>query len=165
MPKLVLIIHNVRSAHNVGSLLRSADGLGVTKVYLSGYSPYPTTQNDNRLPHQAAKIHRRIEKTSLGAETSVNWQHINDINRLISKLRTDKFQIAALEQNPKSKALDKFRTSKPTALIVGSERDGLPDEIIAKCDLVLEIPMLGQKESFNVAVAGAMALYHLRYRA
>lgn len=163
MRKVVLLVHNVRSSHNVGSLLRTADGLGIDKVYLTGYSPYPLAPGDTRLPHIAAKTTRQIAKTALGAEKSVKWQHEPDINKVLDELKHKSYEIAALEQAPGAIPLHKFKPPLKTALIVGNEIDGLNPEVLAFCSRVIDIPMRGQKESFNVAAAAAMALYYLRY--
>jgi len=160
-----LIVHNLRSAHNVGSLFRTAEGLGVGKVWLSGYSPYPLAKNDDRLPHIADKVDKRIAKTALGAEKLVPWQKATDINKVMVKLRAQGFTIAALEQTADSIKLPDFRPSDRLALIVGREVEGLEPEVLARCDLCLEIPMFGRKESFNVAQAAAMALYRCRFQA
>ncbi|KKU19890.1 MAG: tRNA/rRNA methyltransferase (SpoU) [Candidatus Saccharibacteria bacterium GW2011_GWA2_46_10] len=162
--KLRLIIHNVRSTYNVGSLLRTSDGLGVEKVYMTGYTPYPQVKNDRRLPHLQQSISRRIHKTALGAEDTVVCEHQPDIKILISKLQKSGFQVVALEQTAQAKNIIDFKLNNDTALIVGEEISGLEPEIVAMTDWQLEIPMLGQKESFNVAVAAAIALYHLRYK-
>lgn len=162
MPKLVLIAHNIRSCHNVGSILRTADGLGV-EVYLTGYSPYPKLKNDPRLPHQADKLDRQIHKTALGAEKTVTWNQQSDISVVIKTLHQNSFVVAGLEQAPGSHPLQTFSNQKDIALIIGNEAEGLEPEILANCDLVLEIPMLGKKESYNVVQAAAMALYHLRF--
>lgn len=163
MVNLILIVHNVRSAHNVGSLLRTADGLGVRQVYLTGYTPYPKVKADIRLPHESARVSKRIEKTSLGAEKYVDWRQTEDIRSLIKGLKADGFKIIALEQATGSKKLEGYNDKNDAALIVGSERGGLSRDILCQCDEIIEIPMLGHKESFNVSVAGAMALYRLRY--
>ena len=163
MRQIILIIHNVRSAHNVGALLRTADGLGVEKVIISGYSPYPPAKDDVRLPHIAQKAGRAIQKTALGAEASVNWQKVDDISIYLDKLTADNWAIAALEQTESAKALSGYRPPNKIALIVGNEVGGLEDELLAKLPIHLEIPMMGAKESLNVAAAGAIGLYHLRY--
>ncbi|HUC87946.1 MAG TPA: TrmH family RNA methyltransferase [Candidatus Binatia bacterium] len=160
---LILIIHNVRSTHNVGSMLRSSDGLGVDKVYMTGYTPYPRQVRDSRLPHLASKIDNQIHKTALGAETTVNWQFEPDIAVLIKHLRREGYAICALEQTPDSIALPEFKPPAKLALIVGREVEGLEEQVIQAADYCVAIPMLGQKESFNVAVAAAIALYHCRY--
>jgi len=163
MRQLVLIAHNLRSAHNVGSLLRTAEGLGVKQVFLTGYTPYPLAQNDDRLPHLALKIDRQIGKTSLGAEKTIDWRHADEIDSVLADLKEKGFTIAALEQAPESIKLPDYRPPDKLALIVGREVEGLERAVLDSSDLILEIPMLGQKESFNVASAAAMALYHCRY--
>ncbi len=163
MTELVLIAHNLRSSHNVGSLLRTAEGLGVGKVWLTGYSPYPLSSSDERLPHLARKTDAQIAKTALGAEKLVPWEHAGDIQAVITGLKTDGFTVAGLEQTASSTALPDFKTPQKIALIVGRETEGLEPEILEVCDLSLEIPMPGRKESFNVVQAAAMALYHLRF--
>ncbi len=160
---IVLIAHNLRSCHNVGSLLRTAEGLGVTMVVLSGYTPYPSKSSDARLPHLAAKIHKQIHKTALGAETSQPWQHAEDIFAIISDLKKQGYVVAAVEQDPDSIALPNFVPSKKIALLVGREVEGVEPDVLAACDQVLEIPMYGSKESFNVVQAAAMSLYHCRF--
>jgi 23S rRNA (guanosine2251-2'-O)-methyltransferase len=163
MVDLVLVAHNVRSAHNVGSLLRTADGVGITKVYLSGYSPYPLKPGDVRLPHIARSVNQKIAKTSLGAEKSVAWEYSEDVVDVMKSLKKRGYKLAALEQAANSVPLPDFKLPQKLALIVGSETNGLQPRLLEKCDHVLEIPMLGAKESFNVAQATAMALYHLRF--
>jgi 23S rRNA (guanosine2251-2'-O)-methyltransferase len=163
MRKLVLVAHNLRSAHNVGSLLRTAEGLGVGKVWLTGYSPYPLSDEDGRLPHLARKTHNQIAKTALGAEKVVPWQHSEDIETVIADLKSRGFTVAGLEQTPAAVPLPGFKPPAKLAIIVGREVEGLEPEILALCDTVLEIPMPGRKESFNVAAAAAMALYHARF--
>lgn len=161
--RVVLVVQNVRSAHNVGSLLRTADGLGIEKVYFCGFTPYPETKIDKRLPHVAKRAGQQIKKTSLGAEASVTWQHRESVFDLLSELKSEKFITAALEQSSASIMLPKYTPAGDIALIVGSEASGLDQKVLDAVDVSLEIPMLGAKESFNVAVAAGMALYHLRF--
>lgn len=161
--QLALVVHNVRSAHNVGSLIRTAEGLGLTKVYLTGYTPYPATANDARLPHVAERAGRQISKTALGAEKSLNWEHCAEFSMAAGRLRDEGYKIAGLEQAKSSLDITEFRPAPKMALVVGREVDGLEQEILSDCDTILEIPMAGQKESFNVAAAAAMALYHLKF--
>jgi 23S rRNA (guanosine2251-2'-O)-methyltransferase len=163
MSDLVLIVHNVRSAHNVGSILRSADGLGVRRVILSGYTPYPMTKNDSRLPHIASKVDAQIAKTALGAERSVTSEHTDNISSAIKALKADGFVVAALEQAPGSLPLPDFVPPQRLAVVVGREVEGIEPDVLSLCDQVLEIPMRGSKESYNVAVAAAIAMYHCRY--
>jgi 23S rRNA (guanosine2251-2'-O)-methyltransferase len=163
MTELILIAHNLRSAHNVGSLLRTCEGLGIQKVFLTGYTPYPLGADDNRLPHLAQKTDKQISKTGLGAEKLMLWQHVSDINTVLVDLKGRGFVIAALEQDQGSTKLPDFEPPAKLALIVGREVEGVEPEILAVCDNILEIPMFGRKESFNVVQAAAMALYQLRF--
>jgi tRNA G18 (ribose-2'-O)-methylase SpoU len=146
-------------------MLRTADGLGVTQVYFTGYTPYPSQPNDERLPHLKVKIDKQISKTALGAEKTVNWKHVEDISEAIKDLKKEEYLIAALEQTPGSQSLNSYKSSKNIALVVGNEVDGLDAETINMTDIALEIPMSGSKESFNVAVAAAIALYALKFNA
>ncbi len=163
MRSLVLIAHNLRSAHNVGSLLRTAEGLGVKQVFLTGYTPYPLRPADGRLPHLTQKIDKQIAKTALGAEKMIAWQQQTNVDECITTLKKQGFMVAALEQSQTSIDLASFKPPKKLALVVGREVEGIEPEILQLCDQVLEIPMQGRKESFNVAQAAAMALYELRF--
>jgi len=160
---IVLIVHNVRSCNNVGSLLRLADGLGISKVYLTGYTPYPKSNNDSRLPYISERIDKKIKKTALGAELSVNWESKEDITILLNELAKEKYEITALEQSDDSIKISQYKPGARIALIVGREVEGIEPEILKRVNKVLEIPMLGQKESFNVVQAATMALFELRY--
>lgn len=159
----VLIAHNLRSCHNVGSLLRTAEGLGVKRVYLTGYTPYPTINNDTRLPHQVANTQRQIHKTALGAENIIDWEHHDNIEGLVKKLRSENYQIIGLEQTRDAILLPEYSSGSRIALIVGREVEGIEPEVLDLTDLRLAIPMDGLKESFNVVQAAAIALYHCRY--
>lgn len=163
MRQIIVIAHNIRSTHNVGSLLRTADGLGVEMVYLSGYTPYPLMPHDARLPHQARKTAAQIAKTALGAEQMIAWQYEADVLRVIKRLQVAGFQVAALEQSPGAVTLPDFEPPNNIALVLGREVEGLEPDVLAACDVTLEIPMFGRKESFNVTMAAAMALYHCRF--
>ncbi len=163
MRDIILIAHNLRSCHNVGSLLRTAEGLGVSQVILSGYTPYPLHNNDRRLPHEALKITRQIHKTALGAETMLPNTHHADIFPVIAKLKKNGYLIAAIEQADHAKALPNYHPPEKIVLLVGREVEGVEPEVLAACDMALEIPMFGRKESYNVVQAAAMALYHCRF--
>lgn len=160
---IVVIAHNIRSTHNVGSILRTCEGLGITKLYLSGYTPYPKTAVDDRLPHIAEKLHKQINKTALGAEDAVAWEHHTDVKTLIHQLAKTGYAVTALEQSDTSISLPSFKTPQKIALLLGEEVEGVSAELLAQCAATLEIPMFGKKESFNVSVAAAMALYHFRF--
>ncbi|HSW85687.1 MAG TPA: TrmH family RNA methyltransferase [Candidatus Saccharimonadales bacterium] len=163
MRSLVLIAHNLRSAHNIGSLLRTAEGLGVDKVYLTGYTPYPSSPDDNRLPHISHKVNRQIIKTSLNAEKTIDWQHVSNVSKPLNDLKRNGFSIVALEQSEQAVQLPIYFPPDKLALIVGREVGGIEKQILDRCDQIVEIPMIGQKESFNVVQAAAMALYTFRF--
>lgn len=161
--KIILIAHNLRSCHNVGSLLRTAEGLGVTHVYLTGYTPYPRKDNDTRLPHEVQKLHKQIQKTALGAEETVAWIHMDDVGEAIAKVKQVGYTVMAVEQTPGSTKLPDYVAPAKLALLVGREVEGVEPEVLAACDGALEIPMFGQKESFNVVQAAAMVMYHCTF--
>jgi tRNA G18 (ribose-2'-O)-methylase SpoU len=161
--KIVLIVHDIRSCHNVGSLLRTAEGIGVEHVYLTGYTPYPVAPDDSRLPHVRDKLAKQIHKTALGAEAFVPWSHQEQVVTTIQNLKTEGYQIIALEQTPDSVLLPLFRPHTDIALLVGREVEGIDTKLLALCDAAVEVPMAGRKESFNVVQAAAMALYHCRF--
>jgi tRNA G18 (ribose-2'-O)-methylase SpoU len=158
--EIVVIAHNIRSIYNVGSILRTCDGFGVTKLYLSGYTPAP----DKGLPHIRAKIQTALHKTALGAEQIVAIQSASDIYQLIEQLRADGYYILGLEQDQQAIALTNFCQPNINrfAVLLGEETKGLTPELRRACDSLVEIPMFGRKESFNVAVAAGIALYELR---
>jgi 23S rRNA (guanosine2251-2'-O)-methyltransferase len=160
---IVVIAHDIRSTHNVGSLLRTAEGLGVKTVYLTGYTPYPSQSTDERLPHIAQKLHKQIQKTALGAEASQPWIHEPDVIALLKLLKADGYHVIGLEQSVHSVPLPSFAAPQKVALLLGREVEGIESELLSICDMLLEIPMFGQKESFNVVQATAMALYQLRF--
>lgn len=151
---MIVIIDNVRSMHNVGSILRTADGAGVEKVYMSGVTPIPVDRlNRKRLP---------MTKISLGAEDSVAWEHVASTSRLITRLRREKYIIVALEQSKQSVDYRSLRFGKRAriALIVGNEVIGISSNVLKRCDYIVDIPMLGTKESLNVSVAFGIFAYH-----
>lgn len=149
----------------MGSLLRTAEGLAIHRVYLTGYTPYPQEPDDKRMPHISRRVNAQISKTALGAENMVPWRHLEELSIAVEILKKEGYFIAALEQTNDSIPLNEFKAPAKIALIVGNEVDGLNDASLRLADKILCIPMSGSKESFNVAVAAAMALYHLRYQA
>ncbi len=160
---IIIIAHNLRSIHNVGSILRTADGHGAEKVYLTGYSPYPRTTNDSRLPHIANKLTKQLHKTALGAEMADNIVYQEDIMTVVARLKTQGYQIVAVEQTDQSLMLPDYTPLAHIALIVGREVEGVEQSVLDQCDVAVEIPMSGRKESFNVSIAAAIALYHCRF--
>lgn len=162
MQKVCLVLYDIRSTHNVGSMFRSADGLGA-EIVLVGITPRPIGDtNDDRLPHVSKKAHDAIAKTALGAENTVPWHYFQDSIVALEYLKNRDYYIAALEQDVSSVTITKHTRSKDIALIVGPEVSGLPDDVLKSVDVIYEIPMIGAKESFNVSVAAALALYEFR---
>lgn len=149
LPRRIVVCHNIRSRHNIGSIFRTADGAGVGKIFLCGITPAPP--------------HSNIEKVSLGAEKYVEWEKSKSSRRVIEKLKKDGFQIISLERAKGAISYDKFRFQKnKIALIIGNEIKGLPQSILKRSNKIIYIPMLGKKESLNVSVAFGVAIYHLK---
>lgn len=162
MPQTFVILHDIRSTHNVGAILRTCDGFGVSKVYVGGFTPYPHVVQDTRLPHIYEKLTKDIAKTALGAEKTVDIELYDDLSSLMRSLRDKKVSIIALEQTPASITLSTFK--KPAgdiALLLGREVEGIDQIYLSQCDYCVELPMKGEKESFNVSVATGIALYAL----
>lgn len=159
--KLVVIAHNIRSTHNVGAILRTCDGFGVAKVYCTGYTPYPAVPGDSRLAHLSRKITNQIRKTALGAETTVPIEQSDGLSPVLQTLKADGYQLVALEQDARSVPLPDFQPPQKIALLLGEEVHGISPELLKLCDAIIEIPMKGAKESFNVSVAAGIALYAL----
>lgn len=154
-----VIAHNIRSLLNVGSIFRTADAFGVTKLYLTGYTGRP----DN-------VVHKnKISKSALGAEDFVPWQHNVSAVRAISKLRKEfpNLLVVGLENNTKVKkpiVLPAFKATFPLVLILGEEVAGIQKPLLKLCDELVEIPMQGKKESLNVSVAFGVAAYQIRLK-
>ena len=158
MPEITVIAHNIRSTHNVGSIFRTAEGFGVKRIILSGYTPYPLVKNDPRLPHISEKITGQIHKTALGAESMITFEDIEDVRPWLD---ANTLPLLALEQSDRSVNLQDFSPPAEYVLLLGEEVHGIEPDLLARCDHILEIPMQGQKESFNVSVATGIALYAL----
>lgn len=158
MRRITLLLHNIRSTHNVGSIFRTADGFGVTRIIITGYTPYPAHAGDIRLPHEAVKLTKQIQKTALGATASVPFEYHDN---LLTWLDHNTLPLVALEQDPDSVPLNEFKPPEEFVLVLGEEVDGIDAELLGRCEHIVELPMLGQKESFNVSVAAGIALYGL----
>ena len=158
-----LVAIDVRSTHNVGSFFRTCEGLGVDQLFLTGISPYPSGRaEDRRLPHIAERANKDIHKTALGAETNLPWTYHTEASGLLKQLKKDGWLLVALEQDPKSVKIMDATLQGKVALIVGNEVDGIQKELLELCDQIVEIPMVGAKESFNVSVAAAIGLFWLK---
>jgi tRNA G18 (ribose-2'-O)-methylase SpoU len=159
MPEIIVIAHNIRSTHNVGAIFRTAEGFGITKIILSGYTPYPVLPNDTRLPHISEKLTAQIHKTALGAETLVPFEYVE--LPPLQPLKDAGYRIIGLEQADRSISLSDYKTPTKVALLIGEEVHGIEQDLLDQCQDIIEIPMVGKKESFNVSVATGIALYAL----
>ncbi len=165
--EIFLILHNIRSLHNVGSIFRTADGAGVSKIYLTGYTPAPIDI--------FGKTRKEIAKTALGAENTVPWEKHRNLSQLIKKLKNDRSptSIIGVEQDEKAIDYREFTRSSSHstgrssdraasfAFVLGNEVRGLSKQTLKKCDKIIEIPMHGKKESLNVAVTAGIVLFHI----
>lgn len=147
LPKFVLILPNIRSAHNVGAMFRTADGAGVDKIFLTGYTPCPP--------------HPRLDKVSLGAEKWVQWEYAKQTGRLLKKLKEQGYKIVALEQTSKSVNIYEWTPQFPLVLIVGNEKTGVTKSLLKYCDFEIELDMKGKKKSLNVSVAAGITMYYI----
>jgi tRNA G18 (ribose-2'-O)-methylase SpoU len=145
-----VIVDSVRSLENIGSIFRTADALGVKKIYLCGISGTPDSLHGNK-----------IAKTALGAEKTIPWEHHKQIGRLIDRLKKENVQIISLEQAKGSVDYRKFKPKFPLALVIGNEVNGVSKSALQKSDYIIELPMAGKKESLNVAVSFGIAGYKL----
>lgn len=154
---MIAIFHNIRSMHNVGSMLRTADAAGIEKVYLCGITPTPADA--------FGRPRAQITKVALGAEKSVEWEKLGSSGPLINRLKVQGYKIFAIEQSKKSIPYSKIPKSyilnPKFCLVVGSEIKGLPPSILDRADAILEIPMYGEKESLNVGVAFGIVVFHI----
>ena len=151
----VVILNNIRSNENVGSIFRTCDAAGVSKIILAGYTPAPTDR--------FGRENKGLIKASLGAEKFVAWEKIENLKNASLKLKKEKFKIIEIEQDKKAINYKKLKNKniKNIALVFGNEVEGLLKEDLKLCDLIAGIPMHGRKESLNVAVAAGIILYEL----
>ena len=151
----VAVLHNLRTNQNVGSIFRTAEAAGGKKIYLAGYTPGPLDK--------WGRVNTELAKVSLGAEKYVSWEHAGSTLKILQILKSQGYQILAVEQSRQSVPVDKVRVAKKGkyALVLGNEIRGLPHSILGACDKIIEIPMLGQKESLNVAVAFGIVMFQL----
>ncbi|PJE76500.1 RNA methyltransferase [Candidatus Uhrbacteria bacterium CG10_big_fil_rev_8_21_14_0_10_48_16] len=148
---MIVIAHNIRSLHNVGSIFRSCDVFAIEKLYLTGFSGTPPR--------------KEIAKVSLGSEHRVPWEYTEDVRNVLTELTKKGYVIVALENRKGSVSIDSFHTDRPIALILGNEVDGIEQEILDACDAYIEIDMPGKKQSLNVSVATGIALFALTRKA
>jgi len=173
MREFYVICDNIRSLENVGSIFRTSDALGVSKIFLCGITGLPsynfvlTAKGQKIHPKLYAKLlegkppHHKISKTALGAEETIPFEYYKQTGRLIDKLKKEKIQVVALEQDKKAILYDKFKPQFPLALVLGNEVKGVSKKILSKCDKIIFLPMSGQKESLNVSVSFGVAGYEI----
>jgi len=148
----VVILHDIRSAHNVGSIFRSADAAGVQEIVLTGYTPTPIDRFGRKRGD--------IAKASLGAEESVSWRHGEGPLTILGEYKNQGFETIAVEQHKRSVPYTAFEFPQKRVFVFGNEVDGLPGEVIEVCTSVIEIPMHGMKESLNVSVCAGIIFFH-----
>ena len=156
MREVVAVLDNIRSVHNVGAILRTADGAGITTLYLCGVTPSPVNAMGHSLPQMA--------KVSLGAEEYLEWHKASSAARVLNKLKSQGYYLVAIEQGQGSQPISRAKkvlakAKKKVALIVGNEVTGISSAVLKRADAILEIPMRGRKESLNVSVAFGIAAY------
>lgn len=156
----MVLLHDIRSTHNVGSMFRTADTLGVTQIFLSGCTPTPVDR--------FGRARGDIAKTALGAEKSVSWEYIGadiaDVKKFLKKLKQETHsRFIGIEQSKNSVDYKKVKIGKKenVLFVVGNEVEGIPPAILSLCDTIAEIPMHGTKESLNVSVAFGVALFRM----
>lgn len=151
--KNYLILHNIRSAQNVGALFRTAEACGINKIFITGYSPRPLDR--------FGRDQKSISKAALGAEKIIAWEESKSISPVLKNLKSEGFQVVAIEQSPNSIDYKKLKTKNKNVFILGNEVKGISKQTLEKCDVIAEIPMLGEKESLNVSVSGGIALFRI----
>lgn len=146
--QIILLAHNIRSLWNVGSFFRTADAMGVEKIYLTGYTAQPPR--------------REISKTAIGAEDWIDWEYQKDPVKVIEGLKDEGWMIVGLELEDGAEKIGDYQPPIKVCLVLGHEVTGVPEDIIKLCDDIVYIPMHGKKESLNVSVAAGIALNHIR---
>ncbi|MCE9585277.1 TrmH family RNA methyltransferase [Candidatus Nomurabacteria bacterium] len=149
----VLILNDIRSIENVGAMFRTADAGGISKIYLVGTTPAPIDRFGRKRSDLA--------KSALGAEEFVPWEQAENIFSLLENLKNENFKIIAIEQDEKSVDYKDVVIGEKNAFLMGTEVSGIPKDVLEKCDVIAEIPMLGKKESLNVSVALGVALFRI----
>ncbi len=156
---MIVVLDNIRSLHNVASIFRTSDAVGVQKLYLCGITPTPL----DRL----SRVRPPFTKVALGAEENVPWEKRASTWRLLDKLKKEGYKILAVEQHKASTPYYRLPTTHyrldKVVLVLGHEVRGLPESVLSRADKIIEIPMLGVKESLNVSVAFGVMAFHLRY--
>ena len=153
MKKAFLILDNIRSVYNVGAIFRTADAIGISKIYLCGYTPTPIDR--------FGRERKDFSKSALGAEKTILWEKKENIKDLLNELKGSGVDLVAVEQCDLSLDYKKYSPKKDVAFIFGNEVEGISENILKRCDAVLEIPMQGKKESLNVSVSCGVVLFRI----
>jgi tRNA G18 (ribose-2'-O)-methylase SpoU len=148
-----VLLHNIRSTHNVGAILRTADALGVSHFYFSGYTPTPLDRFGRPV--------KEIAKTALGAELTIPWTYAKTPEKFLRELRREGFVVLGIEQDTRAVDYKQYQAGAKTLVVVGNEVRGLSKNLRGKCDVLIDIPMRGKKESLNVSVAFGVALFRV----
>ena len=148
-----VILDNIRSVYNVGSIFRTSDALGIDKIYLCGCTPAPIDR--------FGRVRKDLAKVALGAENDIAWEYCVDTKEIVKRLKKEGVQIIAVEQDKKSIDFKKVKVKYPVAIVMGNEVDGIDKKTSTLCDVIAEIPMAGNKESLNVSVAFGIVGYQI----
>ena len=146
-----IILHNIRSVYNVGAIFRTADAVGISKIYLTGYTPTPLDR--------FGRERKDVAKSALGAEKSIPWEYVKSASEVVEKLKKEGFEMVAVEQSENAIDYKKYKPKQKVAFLFGNEVRGISKSLLSRCDKVIELPMRGKKESLNVSVSAGVALY------
>lgn len=149
----VLVLNDIRSVYNTGAIFRTADAIGIHKIYLSGYTPTPIDRFGRKRSDLA--------KCALGAEDAIPWESFKTIAEVMAVLQKEGYEIVALEQDTQSVDYKEYMPKQKIALILGNEPNGISKDVLKQCDAIIEVPMRGTKESLNVSVATGVVLYRI----
>lgn len=153
LPEVAVLLHDIRSVHNVGSIFRTADAAGVTHIYMSGHTPLPVDR--------FGRARKDLAKVALGAEQTIKWEETADPAALVTQLKSDGYRVIGIEQDDRAQDYKKISVTGKVLFLVGNEVDGMPADLLDLCDDIAEIPMRGGKESLNVSVAFGIALFRM----
>lgn len=151
--QIVLLLENIRSAENVGAIFRTADAVGISHIYLGGYTPAPLDEYK--------RVNKKIATRALGAENNIPWTKVLRVSTFISKMKKEGWKIVAIEQSPKAIDYKKIKITDKTIFVFGNEVEGVSEKLLNSVDTIASIPMLGKKESLNVSVSVGVALFRI----
>jgi tRNA G18 (ribose-2'-O)-methylase SpoU len=148
---IYLLLHNIRSVYNVGAIFRTADAVGVSKIFLTGYTPTPLDRFDNP--------RKDFAKSALGSEKTMDWEYVKNPNSVLSCLKEERFKVISIEQDKRSVDYKKVKPKGNALVILGNEVSGISKNLLKESDIIAEIPMRGKKESLNVSVSAGIVLF------